>query len=191
MKSTELLKKLDKINKSFYTIGDLEKITGQSRNFLYVSLNRWVKTGIIKRVARGIYVPFGKDIPILEIASAIYPPNYLSFESALSRYGVLNLVPYTLTFATTRKTRNYIISDTEVVFRKIKKELFFGYEERGGIYVAFPEKALIDQVYLFMKGMASLNIDEVDLSKLKREELNKYMAPFPKNVGEFIKKLET
>ncbi|MEA1912839.1 MAG: hypothetical protein U9N06_03265, partial [candidate division WOR-3 bacterium] len=101
MRNTELLKKLEEINKPFYTIGDLSKITGQSRDFLYVSLSRWLKTGILKRPARGIYVPFGKEIPVEKIASAIYPPNYLSFESVLSKYGVLNLIPYTFTFATT------------------------------------------------------------------------------------------
>ncbi|GAH63533.1 unnamed protein product, partial [marine sediment metagenome] len=133
MKNTELLKKFEEINKPFYTIGDLEKITGLNKNSLYVSLNRLLKIGILERPARGIYVPFGKKMPVEKIASEIYIPNYLSFESALSRYGILNLVPYTLTFATTKKPKTYIIGGTEVIFRKIKKELFFGYEERGNI----------------------------------------------------------
>jgi len=187
MKNTELLKKLEEINKPFYTIGDLEKITGLNRDSLYVFINRWIKAGILKRPLRGIYVPFDKEISVLKIASEVYIPNYLSFESALSRYGILSLVPYTLTFATTRKTKTYIIADTEVVYRKIKKNLFFGYEEKDGIYIAFPEKAFLDHIYLFTKGLVSINLNEINLNKLSKKILNEFTNNFPVNVQKFIK----
>lgn len=187
MKNTELLKKLEGINKPFYTIGDLEKIIGLDRNSLYVMLNRWLKAGILERPVRGIYVPFDKKIPVEKIASGLYIPNYLSFESALSRYDILNLVPYTLTFATIRKSKTYIISETEVIFRRIKKDLFFGYEEKGEIYIAFPEKAFLDQVYLFTKGIVSLNLNEMDLNKLSKSRLKEFMLNFPEGVQKFVK----
>ena len=127
MKSIELLKKLQKINKPFYTIADLEKITNLSRNSLYVTLKRWADGGIIERVAQGIYLPMGISISIENLAAQLYIPNYLSFESALAKYGILNLIPYTLTFATTRKTRKYILQNREVEFRQIASKLFFGF----------------------------------------------------------------
>lgn len=187
MKNTELIKKLEKINRPFYTIGDLEKITCLSRSSLYVFLNRWVKAGILKRPLSGIYVPFDKEISVLKIASEAYVPNYLSFESALSRYGILSLVPYTHTFATTRKTKTYIIADTEVIYRKIKKALYFGYEEKEGIYMAFPEKAFLDQIYLFTKGLVSINLNEMDLNKLSKKRFDKFIKNFPENVQKFVK----
>src|SRR3989337_3167990 len=107
MKGIELIRKLQKINKPFYTIPDLEKITGLPRKSLYVELQRWAVAGFIERVAQGIYVPMGGMISVENIAAQLYHPNYLSFESALSRYGILNLIPYTVTFATTRKTKKY------------------------------------------------------------------------------------
>jgi len=45
MRSIELLKLLQKINKPFYSIADLEKITNLPRNSLYVALKRWVTGG--------------------------------------------------------------------------------------------------------------------------------------------------
>ena len=90
MKSIELIKKLQKINKPFYTISDLEKITLLPRNSLYVSLKRGVTEGIIERVAQGIYVPMGSTLSVENTAAQLYLPNYLSFESALSKYGILN-----------------------------------------------------------------------------------------------------
>ena len=85
MKGIELLKKLQKINKPFYTIADLEKITRLPRNSLYVALKRWEAGGVIERVAQGIYIPMGGNVSIENIAAQLYIPNYLSFESALSQ----------------------------------------------------------------------------------------------------------
>jgi predicted transcriptional regulator of viral defense system len=51
MKGFELLKILRDLNKSFYTIADLEKITNLSRNSLYVALKRWAESGVLERVA--------------------------------------------------------------------------------------------------------------------------------------------
>ncbi len=45
---------------------------------------------------------------------------------------ILNLIPYTITFATTRKTRKYTIQEKEIEFRKISSELFFGFEIKNG-----------------------------------------------------------
>jgi hypothetical protein len=79
MKAIELLKILQKINKSFYTIADLEKITGLPRNSLYVALKRWETGKIIERVSQGIYVPMGGNLSLENVAAQLYIPNYLSF----------------------------------------------------------------------------------------------------------------
>lgn len=179
MKGIDLIKKIRKINKPFYTIADLEKITALPRNSLYVALQRWVAGGIIERVAQGIYLPMGGMISIETIAAQLYIPNYLSFESALSKHGILNLVPFTITFATTRKTRKYTIQGKQIEFRKISSELFFGFDMRKGIYIASPEKAFLDQLYFVTRGKATLDLDEVDLKKLSIRTLRDYAKRFP------------
>src|SRR4030042_5788509 len=107
MKSIELIKILQKINKPFYTITDLEKITSLPRSSLYVALKRWVAGGVIERVAQGVYLPMGSLTTMEPLAAHLYLPNYLSFASVLAGHGILNLIPYTLTFATPRKTKRY------------------------------------------------------------------------------------
>ena len=100
MRKIELLETVRRLNKPYYTIADLEKITGLPRNSLYVALKRWVSGGILEKAVQGIYLPMGTTVLIERIASQIYIPSYLSFESALSRYGILNLIPYMTTFTT-------------------------------------------------------------------------------------------
>jgi predicted transcriptional regulator of viral defense system len=186
MKGIELLKLLQQTNKSFYTIADLEKITSLPRDSLYVALRRWEGGGIVERVAQGIYVPMGSNISLENVAAQLYIPNYLSFESALAKYGVLNLIPYTLTFATTRKTRKYALRKQEIEFRQISAELFFGFEMKNGIYIALPEKAFLDEIYFVARGKATLDLDEVDIKKLSIKTLKQLSRKFPAYVRSYL-----
>jgi predicted transcriptional regulator of viral defense system len=189
MKGIELLKIIQSINKPFYTISDLEKVTALSRNSLYVALKRWLAAGIVERVGQGIYLPMGSTTALENIAAQLYLPNYISFESALSKHGILNLVPYSITFATTRKTRKYTLKEQQVEFRQIAAGLFWGYEMKSGIYVATPEKAFLDEVYFVVRGKASLDYDEIDLKKMSIKTLRVYSKRFPTNVQNRVKKL--
>ena len=189
MKGIDLIKQLQKIHKPFYTITDLEKITALPRNSLYVALQRWVAGGILDRVAQGVYLPMGSTISIENVAAQLYIPNYLSFESALSRYGILNLIPYGITFATTRKTRKYVIRKKEIEFRKISSELFFGFEIKNGIQIASPEKAFLDQIYFVARGKAGLDLDELNLKILSVKTLRDYSKRFPAYVRSRVENL--
>lgn len=189
MKTIELIKALNRLNKPFYSIADIEKITGLSRKSLYVALKRLVDKGALERIGSGIYRPFTGKSEAERVAAALYMPCYLSFESALSRYGVLNLVPYTLTFATTRKTKRLAVEGRDVEFRQIKKDLFWGYEMKGGIYIAKPEKAFLDLAYLASKGMASLDLDEMDIKKLSKTVLKEFSKRFPKYTQRYLEKI--
>ena len=189
MNEMELLKTLRDTSKKFFTISDLEKITGLGRNSLYVSVNRLVKRGVLERAGRNIYVIGGEPVRLEMIAGQVYFPSYLSFESALSRFGVLNLLPYSITFATTRKTKSLTLLDRRVVYRHLKKELFFGYTNEEGLYVAEPEKALLDLVYLRSLGKAEIPLDELDLGSLSEKALQEYSGRFPPRVTESLEKL--
>jgi len=189
MKGIELLKTLQKINKSFYTVADLEKITSLDRDSLYVALKRWVTGGIIERIGQGIYVPMGGSISLENVAAQLYIPNYLSFEYALAKHGILNLIPYALTLATTRKTKKYALQKQEIEFRQISPELFFGFGMKNGIYIASPEKALLDQVYFVVRGKATLDFDELDIKKLSIKSLNELSRKFPAYVRSFIERI--
>ncbi len=189
MKEKELLKALKGTTKQFFTISDLEKVTSLDRNSLYVSLNRWVKGGALERAGRNIYVIGGEPVRPEMIAGQVYFPSYLSFESALSRFGVLNLLPYSITFATTRKTKSSTLLDRRVVYRHLKKELFFGYTNEEGLYVAEPEKALLDLVYLRSLGKAEIPSGEMDLRSLSRKTLREYAPRFPPRVTESLEEL--
>lgn len=182
----ELIKKLRDFNKSYFTVADLEKVLDLERDSLYVTLNRLVKSGILIRLAKNIYSPFTESVDIKKIASEIYFPAYLSFEQALSQYGILSQIPYTQTFATTRPTKKMVIADVTIEFSHIKKELFFGFTLENGKYIADREKALLDELYMVSMGKRSINLAELDFRDIDKDKLAEYAKKFPAPVNALL-----
>jgi len=178
-KGVALIQELLSLNKPYFSLADLEKVLAQRRPSLYVTLNRLAKSGVLVRLRRGVYQVALKAPDLPRIANQLVYPSYLSFESALSRYGILSQIPYAVTFATSQRSRRLVLGDTTVEFRQLKGELFFGYGLTGGLYVAEPEKALLDQLYMASRGLASLAWDELTLSMLDWERLRAYSRHFP------------
>ena len=175
----ELMKKLRNYHKSYLTVADLEKVLDLKRDSLYVTLNRLVKSGVLVRLAKNIYSLFTETVDTEKIAGELYFPSYLSFEQALSQYGILSQIPYTQTFATTRPTKKMIIAEVEVEYSHLKKELFFGYILKNGKNIAEKEKALLDQLYMVSMGKRSINIEELDLRGIDIGKLTEYAKKFP------------
>ncbi len=181
-----LVQQLLSLRKPYFTLADLEKILGQQRPSLYVTLNRLVSYGVLTRLRRGVYQAALQTPALPHIANALVYPSYLSFESALSRFGILSQTPFTLTFATSKRSQRLTLGDTAVEFHQLKAELFFGYILADGLYVAEPEKALLDQCYLASRGLASLFWEELDLSRVDRDRLLEMAQPFPSAVQRHI-----
>ena len=60
----------------------------------------------------------------------------------------------------------------------MKADLFFGYTLVDGLYVAEPEKVLLDQCYLASRGLTSLFREELNLSRVDRGRLMEMAQPF-------------
>jgi predicted transcriptional regulator of viral defense system len=182
MSDIEFIQTLRGFNKPYFTVADLEKILEMKRDSLYVTLNRLVKDGVLIRLRRGVYQPEFQSLELERTANELYYPSYLSFESALSRYGILSQIPYTMTFATNRRSKRISLVNREVEYKQLKKEYFFGYKLEKGIYIAEPEKAVLDQLYMISRGETSSDISEWSLVGIKKNKFLKYSRVFPKKV---------
>jgi predicted transcriptional regulator of viral defense system len=181
---------LRKISKTFFTVDDLQKSFKLKKTSLKKALARLVKKGLLRRLCRGIYILSGEGIDTQKIASQLYAPYaYISFESALSIYGIINQVPYAVTLATYRTPKIRPFLESEIILRKIKKELFFGYRLEGKILIAEPEKALLDTLYLKSKGLTELPEEELNLKGLSKKVFLRMSKSFPEKVKEEAKRL--
>ena len=183
MKTIKILRELEKIGKEYYTPADMAKITGLAGGALKVRISRLKKGGVIESAGRAMYtVPGLKTDPEKAANDAVYP-SYISFRSALSKYGVISEVPYVLEMATTKSTRRKRIGGIDVLYRKLKKNLFFGYMLAKGVFIAEPEKAFLDLLYLKITGKEK-DFDplKMDLKKLDIAKTLKYSSRFPKKI---------
>ena len=176
----QLVQNLLRLNKPYWSVADLQKVLGyKNRQTLLVVLHRLVSQGVLARMRRGIYRVSISSVEGALLANLLYTPSYLSFESALSQYGILSQVPYTITLATTRRSKKMTLDGTAVEYRQLRGDLFFGHRIEKGLDIAEPEKALLDALYLMKRGKLSLALEELDVSGLSRGKLGSYGSRFP------------
>lgn len=187
--TADFLNKLGEFEKKYITVADLEKLWERKRVSLKVMVQRLIKAGFLMRLKPGVYVLPDNLAFLAEIANQLYYPSYLSFSSALSRYGVIGQVPYSLIFATTKKSKTMDLGGKEVVYSQIKPELYFGYQLVERMNIADPEKALLDQLYLAALGKAKVDFEELTLTDLDKKRWGEYAKRFPDRVKPAVREI--
>ncbi len=133
-------------------------------------LDRWVKSGRLIQLRRGVYSvapPYQADAPHpFLLANHLRKSSYVSLQSALSHYGMIpEFVPAT-TSVTIGRPQELQTALGRFVFRHVKKEAFFGYNQteisRGQfVFLASPEKALLDLLYLTQRSDSREYLEEL------------------------------
>jgi len=137
-----------------------------------LQLTRWAKAGRLLQLRRGVYAlaPVWRKLhphPFLA-ANALQRGSYVSLQSALTFYGVIpEHVPVVTSVGPGRPeiVRNPLGTFT---YRHIARFLLFGYSQvevapRQLAFVASPEKALLDLVYLTPGGDSADYLKELRL----------------------------
>lgn len=156
-----------------FTLRDFQRIFGVNHLKAKYFLEEYTREGLFLRLKNGLYV-LKTDLPSEEeIANRLYRPSYLSFEYALATYNILPEMPYTVTSATTKPTRTFVVEDKTFSYFTIKRVAFAGYSpvRRNGrvVLIADPEKALVDYLYFVSLGRKPDNerLDTIGLDKQK------------------------
>jgi len=138
-------------NRAVYSIQQLSNLIGKSRAISTVYSSRLVEKKLATKVMKGT-ISFVDD-PFV-IATQLVEPSYLSLNSALLFHEIIQQVPKTIECVTSKNSFRY--THMGVVYHKIPKSLFFGYRRHSKansyVFVAEPEKAIIDGIYLNVYG---------------------------------------
>lgn len=174
-----------------FTVFSLADIRQVEPGFYRRRLNEWQEKGYIKKVVKGYYVFSGLDIDekvLFEIANRIYSPSYISFEMALSYYGLIPESVYGITSASTRKTSHFKTSVGEFFYRTIRPKLYFGFElfknNEKLFKLASPEKAFIDLFYIKTElrdaaSFGGMRVNRKEFQKLvSRGKMNDYLSAY-------------
>jgi len=192
-KPSAMVEALRKLSVPLFTSVDVAKIVPDDNMFLF----RAARKGYIKRIANKVYwnVLFSPEPPKAEqVACMVRQPSYVSCEWALNYHGILLQVPFVLTAITLhpgvgkRNTISY--GDYTIEYSRIAERLYLPAEilNLDGIFMATPEKALLDAAYLrhripFAGELEKENVDREKLGKLAVL----YSTRLQKLIEEFIR----
>ena len=149
-------------------------------------LSRWTKAGRIWQLRRGLYTlapPFQKVKPHpFVVANRMVHGSYVSLQSALAYYGLIPEYVPVVTSVTVSRPGHWDTLLGKYDFHHVKTNMFRGYRltvltAGQEAFVATPEKALLDLVYLqvggdseeYLAGLRLQNLESLDLTKLKQE----------------------
>jgi predicted transcriptional regulator of viral defense system len=160
-----------------FTPEEFGRVFGISATRTKYFLENYTKKGLFLRIKKGLYV-LKHHLPNEEqIANALYRPSYLSFEYALAKHGLIPEMVYSVTSATTKPTREFVLNNKVFIYFKIKKQAFTGYtlikEGKHSFFLAEPEKALVDYLYFVSLGQKSFN-ERINISALSKTKIIKY-----------------
>jgi predicted transcriptional regulator of viral defense system len=142
-----------------------------------VELSRWAAAGKLIRMAKGLYAlapPYRKVAPHpFLVANAARRPSYVSMQTALSYYGMIpEYVPAVVSITSGRSGKlNTTVG--RFMYRHVKREFFRGFARvevaaAQEAFVATPEKALLDLVYLTADADHFAYLEELRLQNLER-----------------------
>lgn len=139
-------------------------------------LSREVKNGKLIRIVNGLYETNPNTSPYL-LAGSIYGPSYISFEYALSSYGLIPEGVYVITNATFSKKKKKIFNTFfgTFTYRDVPKlaypEEIILKEENGYSYqIASKEKALCDKLYTLKPVRNLTNLRKLLFDDLRIDE---------------------
>jgi predicted transcriptional regulator of viral defense system len=170
-----------------------------------VQLSRWVSEGKILQIKRGLYVvakPYrNKEPHPFLIANMIKKASYISLQSALEYYGIIPEYVPKITSVTTERPEEISTRLGSFLFKHLKKELFWGYKEQEiikgtGVFIATPEKALLDLIYLtpdsdnlaYIEELRLQNIEKLDTDLLTYYS-NRFKKPKVERASYLLKKI--
>jgi predicted transcriptional regulator of viral defense system len=160
-----------------------------------VAASRYVSQGAVVRLKPDLFMLKNRIESMsreesFRAAAILQTPSYVSFTTALSFHEIstqqqLNFVES----AALKRTKRIEVEELTFTFTRLKEEFYGGFERRDDYFIALPEKALADAVYLHAMGRYTFDFHavlfrKVDLRKTASflENTNSRVQKFWENV---------
>ena len=141
---------------SIFTHDQIEAILSPHINNVNAKISYMVKKGELLRLKKGVYT-FGEEYRItpmdmVSVANTLYAPSYVSFEYALSYYGLIPERVHEITSATMRMKKEFSTPVGRFTYKVVPLQAYalgvdWSYDKtHGGKLIATAEKALCDKI---------------------------------------------
>jgi len=190
MKTAEL----STIDKLYFGYEDLAKTLGISLASARVTASRYVGQGLVVRVKRNIYVlrekwnAAGREEKFM-LANLGQVPSYISLMTALDYYELTTQVQRDfIESVAVKRTKEIRLNGAIFRYTRVSSDRYFGFNKQKGFFMAIPEKAFLDSVYLMSFGRYALDLASIDAEKLDRSEVKRMSRKFPLKTRKMLEK---
>jgi len=189
MATDNLIAKLYESQKTVLTIKDIALIWEETNTVNLLSkIKYYAKQGSLIRLTRGVFAK-NKNYNPKELATSLYTPSYISFETVLREAGIIfqhhDSIFVAGPYSITKKIDNQVIT-----FRKLKNSVLYsalGVKNEKNYSIATPERAFLDIIYLspkfYFDNLRSIDWEACfELVKIyNNKQLIKRVAQYRKN----------
>ncbi|WP_048189219.1 type IV toxin-antitoxin system AbiEi family antitoxin domain-containing protein [Methanocella conradii] len=130
-----------------FGVREVVSLCGWSRSRTYNTLVSLERKGVLTRIRRNSYAITGELAKnVYRIATEAVKPSYVSFWTALSRYGFTEQQVTAVQLVSTRQVPGFSVGPYRLEIVKFRPSRFYGYKRMDGFVIAEPEKALVDSL---------------------------------------------
>jgi predicted transcriptional regulator of viral defense system len=189
------MKDINKTDKLFWTIEDIANELSINIESARVTANRYVKQGFLIRVKRNFYLTAEKlnnpaERKLFQLANLIQIPSYISLTSAMSFYNIsTQQLQGTVESIAQKRTKLVKVKEIEFRYFLVKKNYYSGFSLEKNIFIAKPEKAIADIVYLSSLGKYNCDFAAIDFSKIDKTQVNRFLNSTNKRTKKYWEKL--
>jgi predicted transcriptional regulator of viral defense system len=190
------IRKIERTGRGAWTGEALGSLLGLEPKALSVFCSRAVKRGDLVRVKRGVFALPGwieraDELDVFALSNILQTPSYVSLSTALSYRGTTTqIVRSSCEAISPVRTASYRVEGFELKFVKLPDRLYFGFELDRGAFVAEPEKALLDALYLASLGRYSLDMSSLERDLFDEQKLAVYARRFPARTARQLARIE-
>jgi predicted transcriptional regulator of viral defense system len=185
---------LSGITKLYFGYDDVARVLDISPESARVTVSRYVARGLLIRVKRNMYVLRERWIASgreekFQLANLGQVPSYISLMTALDYYEITTQVQREfIESVAVKRTKEIQMPRSVFRYTRISNPLYFGFSKHNGFFIATPEKAFLDAMYLMSLGRYHLDIASIDGSKIKRGEIMRMISAFPLKTKKLLEK---
>lgn len=191
MSGSELLS----IQKPFFGLDDIAEALNIARSSARVAASRHVKRGLLVRLKKDLYAltvrfPLFSEEERFAAANRIQTPSYVSLTTALGYYNLTTQQQRGIVESIAlKRTKSVSVLDFVFSYTLIQKDLYSGFELKDGFFIATPEKALADCIYLASLKRYNCDFNAVDFKRFNADKVGAFLKKTDARVRSFKDRL--
>lgn len=190
------LKELNEIQKLYFGHEEIARALGITRSSARVAASRYIRQGLLVRVKKNVYIlrETWKGMSreeVFQIANIGQVPSYISLMTALDYYGATTQVQRDFVESIAQKrSKEILVEGTVLNYTKIAESLYYGFQKERGFFIASPEKAFLDALYLMSLGRYSLDLSSIEPNRFEQERVLSLSQTFPMRTRKLLRSYE-